>query len=117
MDPSRLQLLLIATAFLCVGVALHRVRVLEMKLERLRRRRGFGLDRSELSAQLTAVRESLGAIRDECLHASDGHDPQGAFARIAREAEIALAPLDPEREPLPFAPSEPVDSSEPANSR
>ena len=44
MDPTRLQLLLIATAFLCVGVALHRVRVLEMKLERLRRRRGFGLD-------------------------------------------------------------------------
>ena len=61
------------------------------------------------------MRESLGAIRDECLHASDGHDPQGAFARIAREAEIALAPLDPEREPLPFAPSAPAPSPAPSN--
>ena len=26
MDPARLQLLLIATAFLCVGVTLHRMR-------------------------------------------------------------------------------------------
>ncbi len=117
MDPARLQLLLIATAFMCVGVTLHRMRIADMEIERLRRRRGFGLDDSELSAQLTAVRESLCAIRDECLHASDGNDAEEALARIAREAELALAPLDPEREPLPFAPSEPVDSPEPANSR
>ncbi len=117
MDPARLQLLLIATAFMCVGVTLHRMRIADMEIERLRRRRGFGLDGSELSAQLTAVRESLCAIRDECLHASDSTDAEGALARIAREAELALAPLDPEREPLPFAPPEPVDSPEPANSR
>lgn len=121
MDPSRLQLLLIATAFLCVSVTLHRVRVAERELERLRRRRGFGPDAfdgfggPDPSVQLDAVRESLCAIRDECLHASDGQDTQGAFARIAREAELALAPLDPQREALPLAPSAPAPS--PASSK
>lgn len=117
MDPARLQLLLIATAFLCVGVTLHRMRIAEMEIERLRRRQGFGLDGPEQSAQLAAVREALHAIRNECLHASDGHDAEGALARIAREAEIALAPLDPELEPLPPAPPAPVDSPAPSNAR
>ena len=118
MDPARLQLLLIATAFLCVSVTLHRVRVAEREIERLRRRRSFGLDGfdgPDPSAQLDAVRESLCAIRDECLHASGGQDTQGALARIAREAELALTPLDPQREVLPPAPSAPAPSPAPSN--
>ncbi|MFQ5844769.1 MAG: hypothetical protein ACE5JG_07255, partial [Planctomycetota bacterium] len=99
---GRLELLILAASFICVGVTLHRLSCLEQEVERLRRRRG-GLG---IAGPVESVlEEPLRAIVGECREAP-GDDLRSALARIEREARHGLELLGaeaerPSKEPAP----------------